>query len=214
MIYFSSPVHLWHLQSGSRSGPMRGWCSAPACWSPPESCWSASGRSETTEETKLSDTCVHPQHTQRTSSNIEFVGTAYTFWSYFFWCVDIFVESFEGINVELHELSQQIKVALQDVSRRTAAVYDAKQDVLSRDGNAEWAVVHSKGQKQRQSVSSWDVVIVLPLVDLSSGGTFGLHRRWLLWENFPLPLPARICTHNRKLQQNKKALEKHVEKYS
>lgn len=31
---------------------------------------------------------------------------------YLLWSVDIFVESFEGINVELHELSQQIKVAL------------------------------------------------------------------------------------------------------
>ena len=54
---------------------------------------------------------------------------------YLFRSVDVFVESFEGINVELHELSQQIKVALQDISRCTAAIDDAEQDVLSREGS-------------------------------------------------------------------------------
>lgn len=31
---------------------------------------------------------------------------------YLFWSVNVFVESFEGINVELHKLSKQVKVAL------------------------------------------------------------------------------------------------------
>lgn len=56
---------------------------------------------------------------------------------YLLWSVNVFVESFEGINVELHELSEQIKVALQDVSRCAAAVYDAEQDVLPRDRSKE-----------------------------------------------------------------------------
>lgn len=47
--------------------------------------------------------------------------------------VDVFVESFEGIDVELHELSEQVEVALQDVPRRAAAVDDAEQDVLWRE---------------------------------------------------------------------------------
>lgn len=49
--------------------------------------------------------------------------------------VHVFVESFEGIDIELHELPEQIKVALQDVPGRAAAVDDAEQDVLSRDGS-------------------------------------------------------------------------------
>lgn len=55
---------------------------------------------------------------------------------------------------------------------------------------------------------------VLPPAVPSSGGTFGLHRRWLLGENFPLPLPARTYVHNRKLQlRYKKAeLETNLEK--
>lgn len=47
--------------------------------------------------------------------------------------VDVFVEPFKGIDVELHELSQQIKVTLKDITRRTAAVDYTEQDVLSRD---------------------------------------------------------------------------------
>lgn len=35
---------------------------------------------------------------------------------YLLWSVDIFVESFEGIDVELHKLSKEIKVALEDIS--------------------------------------------------------------------------------------------------
>lgn len=31
---------------------------------------------------------------------------------YLLWGVDVFVESFEGIDVELHKLSKQVKVAL------------------------------------------------------------------------------------------------------
>lgn len=54
---------------------------------------------------------------------------------YLLWSVDIFVKSFEGIDVELHELPQQIKVALQDVPGGAATVYDTEQDVLSRDGS-------------------------------------------------------------------------------
>lgn len=56
---------------------------------------------------------------------------------YLLWRVHIFVESLEGINVELHELPEQIKVALQDVPGCTAAVYDAEQDVLQRGGSRE-----------------------------------------------------------------------------
>lgn len=63
---------------------------------------------------------------------------------YLLWSVNVFVESFEGINVELHELSEQIKVALQDVSRCAAAVYDAEQDVLPRDRSKKWAANSSK----------------------------------------------------------------------
>lgn len=51
--------------------------------------------------------------------------------------VHVFVESFEGINVELHELPEQIEVALQDVPGRAAAVDDAEQDVLPRGGSRE-----------------------------------------------------------------------------
>ncbi len=121
----SIPVYLWHLQSGSQSGPMKGRCSAPACSSPPENCWSASGRSETTEEKSnytIRHTCSSANtHVEKRLSVFYFVRSEYTFHSYtaykgvqfyLLWSVDIFVESFEGINVELHELSKQIKVAL------------------------------------------------------------------------------------------------------
>lgn len=57
--------------------------------------------------------------------------------SYLFRGVHVFVESFEGIDVELHELPEQVEVALQDVAGRAAAVYDAEQDVLPRGGSTE-----------------------------------------------------------------------------
>ena len=44
--------------------------------------------------------------------------------------VDVFVEAVEGVNVKLHELPEQVEVALQNISGRTAAVDDAEQDVL------------------------------------------------------------------------------------
>lgn len=40
-------------------------------------------------------------------------------------------------------------------------------------------------------------VVGLPLIDPSSRGTFGLHRKWLLGGNFPLLVPARIYKHKR-----------------
>lgn len=45
-------MYLWHLQSDSQSGLKTGRCSGPACWSPPESCWSASGKPETNKGRK------------------------------------------------------------------------------------------------------------------------------------------------------------------
>lgn len=62
------------------------------------------------------------------------VGSTQSVKLYLFWSVHVFVESFEGIDVELHKLSKQIKVALQDISRCTTAVYDAEQDVLWEEG--------------------------------------------------------------------------------
>lgn len=44
--------------------------------------------------------------------------------------VDVYVEPLEGVDVELHEFPQQVKVALQDISGFTATVYDAEQDVF------------------------------------------------------------------------------------
>lgn len=46
--------------------------------------------------------------------------------------------------------------------------------------------------------------VVLPLVVPSLRGTFGLHRRWLLWGSFPLLSPARIYIHNKTSQQSYK----------
>lgn len=74
-------VYLWHLLSGSQIGPMKGQCSAPACWSRPESCWSASKRSETTEEEQIyhlyrthniAPTSYHPHDTRSGSAIINF----------------------------------------------------------------------------------------------------------------------------------------------
>ena len=44
--------------------------------------------------------------------------------------VDVFVEAVEGVDVELHELPEQVEVALQNVSGGAATVDDAEQDVL------------------------------------------------------------------------------------
>ncbi len=57
---------------------------------------------------------------------------------YLFFCADIFVESLEGINVELHKLPEQIKVALQDISGLAAAVDDAEEDVLQIKDRIRW----------------------------------------------------------------------------
>lgn len=62
--------------------------------------------------------------------NNGFYFSTFCYSLYLFLCVDIFVESLEGINVELHKLSEQVKVALQDISGLAAAVDDAKEDVL------------------------------------------------------------------------------------
>ena len=50
--------------------------------------------------------------------------------SYLLLCVDVFVEPLEGVDVELHEFPQQVKVTLQHIPGLTAAVYDAEQDML------------------------------------------------------------------------------------
>lgn len=43
-------------------------------------------------------------------------------------------------------------------------------------------------------------LVGLPLIDPSSGGTFGLHRKWLLGGNFPLLVPARIYKHKEEVK--------------
>jgi len=62
--------------------------------------------------------------------NNSFYFSTFCYSPYLFLCVDVFVESLEGINIELHKLSEQVKVALQDISGLAATVDDAKQDVL------------------------------------------------------------------------------------
>lgn len=49
---------------------------------------------------------------------------------YLFFGVDVFVESLKGINVKFHKFSEQVKVALQDISGLAAAVDDAEENVL------------------------------------------------------------------------------------
>lgn len=62
-------------------------------------------------------TLVDSQEELRKGCKFDFVGLYLILFKctiavYLLCSVDIFVESFEGINVELHELSKQIKVAL------------------------------------------------------------------------------------------------------
>lgn len=51
-------------------------------------------------------------------------------WLYLFFGVDVFVESLKGIDVKFHKFSEQVKVALQDISGLAAAVDDAEENVL------------------------------------------------------------------------------------
>ena len=39
--------------------------------------------------------------------------------------VDVFIESLERIDIELHQLPQEVKVALEDIPRLALAVHDA-----------------------------------------------------------------------------------------
>lgn len=117
---YNGRIYLSHLPSGSQIDQERGQYNGQACWSPPVSCWSGWGTPGTGCLTKVK---------QRLFNN-SFYFSTFCYCRYLFICVDVFVESLEGIDVELHKLPEQVKVALQNISGLAAAVDDAEEDVL------------------------------------------------------------------------------------